>query len=164
MTASLPLHAALRRVIATNDDPGAAAHRAVGVFARWLRERARQQERERDRRIDPLAHVKVVGASWLADEIDAGTATAAEADAEIARLREQVESARADERQRCVDYLRAEAARMDAEAAVPGEPRALLLGEDAASLSVAASLLTVRMHGLAQGPAENGGSKEMAGD
>jgi hypothetical protein len=135
---TVSLHAVLRRIIATTEDPDAAAHRCDVAVTEWLRSGA---------------------ASVFADAIRSAT------DDVIAERLPRLEAViRADERQRCVDFLRAEAARMDAEAAVPGELRAHLLAEDAASLSIAANLLTVRMHGLAQGPAENGGSKEMAGD
>lgn len=65
MTAPLPLHAALRRVIATNADPDTAAHRAVGVIVEWLREKAVTE--------DAIGGVVIRG---LAREIEAGTVAA----------------------------------------------------------------------------------------
>lgn len=86
--AHLSLHTALRRVIVTNADPDTAAHRVRGVLARWLRERNTRALRDAGLPVNvrSLVAMSVVQA---AEELEAGTASAAEADAEIARLRER---------------------------------------------------------------------------
>lgn len=112
MTTPPSLHAALRRIIATTEDPDAAAHRCDVAVTEWLRSGA---------------------ASVFADAIRSAT------DDVIAERLPRLEAViRADERQRCVDYLYA----------IPG-------------LEDAARLLAVRMHGLAEGPA--GATGEGAG-
>jgi hypothetical protein len=101
----ISLHAALRRIIATTEDPDAAAHRCDVAVTEWLRSGA---------------------ASVFADAIRSAT------DDVIAERLPRLEAViRADERQRCVDYLYA----------TPG-------------LKDAARLLAARMHGLARGPAD----------